>query len=104
MERAYPEVCDRHVEQRFDAAPHLGRCLVGERDCQQALWRQSLDIDQPGGAMYEHARLAAAGTGDDERRLGRRRNSFALRVVEIFEDGRDVHEVLQCRSRGSAAS
>jgi hypothetical protein len=41
--------------------------------------------------MREHARLAAAGTGQYEHGSDRRRHSFALRVVERIEDGRNVH-------------
>ena len=50
------------------------------------------DVDQPGGAMHQHAGLAAAGAGDNEHRLGRRRHSFPLRVIQRFEDGGNVHQ------------
>ncbi len=92
MKRADPQMVDGHAEQRLDAATHLGRCLVGKRDGQQALRRHALDIDQPGGPVHEHARLAAAGAGDDQRRLGGRRDGLALRIVEGFEYRGDVHE------------
>ena len=66
---ADPEVLHRTFEQGFDAAAHLGSGLVGKGDRQQALRRNTLDVDQPGGAVHQHTRLAAAGAGDDQRRL-----------------------------------
>ena len=37
VERADPQVSDRHVEQRLDPAPHFGRRLVGEGYGEQAV-------------------------------------------------------------------
>ncbi len=92
VKRADPQVTDRHAEQRLDPAAHLGRRLVGECDREQALRRHALDVDQPGGPVHQDARLAAAGAGDDQRRLGGRRDGLALRIVEGFENRGDVHE------------
>ena len=92
VKRADPQVTDGHVEQRLDTAAHLGRRLVGKRDCEQALWRHALDIDQPRGPVYEHARLAAAGAGDYQGRFCGGRDGLPLRVVEGFENRGDVHE------------
>ncbi len=92
VERAYPQVADGHAEQRLDTAAHFRRGLVGKRHGQQALRRDALDIDQPGGAVHEHAGLAAAGAGDNERRLGGRGDGLPLRVVQGFQYRGDVHE------------
>ncbi len=92
VERADPQVADGHVEQRLDAATHLRRRLVGERDGEKALGRHALDVDQPGRPVHEHARLAAAGPGDNEGRLRRGGDGQPLRIVEGFEYRGDVHE------------
>ena len=77
---------------RLDAAAHLARGLVGERHRQDAVRRHVLDLHQPGDPMRQHARLAAAGAGQHQRRRERRGHGRALRVVETAEDGSDVHE------------
>ena len=78
---ADPEMLYGQIQQRLDTAAHLRGGLVRERYREQAIWRDLLDFDQPGGAMHEHARLAAAGAGYDERGFGRCSNGLALRVV-----------------------
>ncbi len=81
VKRSNPEMADRDIEQVFDPPAHLGRGLVRKRDGEQALWRYALDIDQPRGPVHQHARLATACPGDDQCRLGRGGDGFALRVV-----------------------
>jgi hypothetical protein len=44
--------------------------------------------------MYEHTRLAAAGSRDDEHGFGRSRDRLTLRVIEVFKDRCDVHSAL----------
>ena len=91
VKRADPEVIDRHVQQRLDAPAHLGGGLVGKGHREQALRRYALDVDQPGGTVDKHTGLAAAGAGNDQRRLGRRGDGLTLRVVQRFQDRGDVH-------------
>ena len=43
----------------------------------------TLDVDKPGRAMHEHARLAATGAGNYEGRFGRRRNGLTLGVIQV---------------------
>ena len=82
VKRANPEVLHRQFEQGLDATAHLGGRLVGKRHGQQALWRDALDIDEPGGAVDEHARLAAAGASNDERGFCGCGDGLTLRVVQ----------------------
>ena len=91
VKSAYPQVIDGRAEQALNATAHLSSGFVGKRNGEQALWRYTLDIDEPGSAVYQHAGFATAGPCDDERRLGRRRNSLTLRVIEGFEYGCNVH-------------
>ena len=87
VEGADPERASRDVEQRLDAAAHLGGRLVGEGDGQQALGCQARFLDQPGRAVGQHAGLAAAGTREHQRRRERRAHGRALRRVERVEEG-----------------
>ena len=66
----------------LDAAAHLARGLVRERHRENAVRRGVFDLHQPGDAMREHARLAAARAGEHERRRERRGDGRALRIVE----------------------
>ena len=61
------------------------RRLVGEGDREHAGGRHLPGLDQPGDARGEHARLAAARAGEDQRRLVRQRDGFELRLVETGE-------------------
>ena len=82
VKRAYPQVVHGRPEQAFDTTAHFCGRLVGKGDSEQALWRNSLDIDEPGGTMHEHAGLAAAGTGNDEHGSCGRSYRLTLRVIE----------------------
>ena len=93
VERADPQVARRHAEQRLDAVAHLGRGLVRERHGEHVLRRDAADADDPRDAVHEHTRLAAARTGEHERRTIRRRNGLALRVVQGVDDVGNVHRV-----------
>ena len=93
VERADPQVARRHAEQRLDAVAHLGRGLVRERHGEHVLRGDAVDADDPRDAVHEHARLAAAGAGEHERRAIRRRDGLALRVVQRVDDVGDVHRV-----------
>ena len=98
VERADPEIARRHAEQRLDAIAHLGRRLVRERDGEHVLRRYAVDADDPRNSVHEHARLAAAGAGQHERRAVRRRDGLALRVVQRIDDVGDVHRVAKRRA------
>ena len=91
VERADPERSGRQAELRLDAMAHLGGGLVGERDGQDAVRRDALDLHQPLDAVRQHARLAAARAGEHERRQQRGSDGLPLRVVERRENVGDVH-------------
>ncbi len=91
VERADPKRAARHAEQRLDAAAHLAGGLVGEGHREDRVRRGAVLRDQPGDAVHEHARLAAAGPGEHEYRAGRRADGGALRIVELREEGFGLH-------------
>jgi hypothetical protein len=74
-----------HSEPPVDAAAHFRGGLVGEGDREDAVRRDTLHLDEPGNAVYQHARLAAARTGEHQRRAERRGHRLALRVVQTVE-------------------
>src|SRR5690606_26333582 len=84
-------------EQRFDSAAHFAGSLVRESDGEDAVRRGTLDLYEPGDAMREHARLAAARAGQHERRRERRGNRGALRLVEAVENAGNVHSRIVAR-------
>ena len=86
VEGADPERVGGHAEQRLDAPAHLGGGLVRERDRHQAVRRNAVLEDQPGGAMRQHARLAAAGAGEHEHGPERRGDGGALFLVQRLEE------------------
>ena len=65
VERADPEVIDRHVQQFLDTPAHLRSGLVGERNGNNAERRNILHLDEPRDPVHEHAGLAAAGARND---------------------------------------
>jgi hypothetical protein len=93
---AYPQVVYGHLQQGLDAAAHFRGSLVGKGYGQQALRRDAFDIDEPGGTMSKDARLAAAGTGDDQQWSGWRRNGFSLSLIQRFEYRCNVHLRVGC--------
>ena len=68
VERGHPHLLRHRPDERADAGLHLLRGLVGEGDRQDLERRHVLLFDQVGDAVGEHARLARAGTGDDQKR------------------------------------
>jgi hypothetical protein len=91
VKRADPQVADRHPEQPLYTPAHLRRRLVRERHGEECVRRDALDVDQPGRPVHENTRLAAAGAGDHQRRLGRRCDRLPLGVVQGLENRRYVH-------------
>jgi hypothetical protein len=91
VKRADPERRRGHAELRFDAVAHLGRGLVRERDGEDAVRRDALDLHEPLDAVREHSGLAAACAREHERGLQRGSHGLTLRVVERREYVGDVH-------------
>ena len=81
VEGADPERRARHAEERLDAAAHLARGLVGEGDGEDAVRRGALGLDEPGDAVHQHARLAAARAGEHHHGTDGRGHGLALGVV-----------------------
>jgi hypothetical protein len=73
------------AEQRRDALAHLARRLVGEGNGEDAPGRHALVRHKVGDAVCDHARLAAAGPGDDQHRAFGGRDSAALFRIEVRE-------------------
>src|SRR6185312_17248881 len=65
---------------------HLARRLVGERDGQDPGGAHRARLNQVRDARGEDAGLAAAGTGEDQRRFARQRDRLELLGIEIGEE------------------
>ena len=88
---ADPKLPGGRVKQRFNAGAHLVGRLVGEGDRKQVPWRGALRAYQPGGAMHQHARLAAAGAGQYQHRLLSRRHGLPLGGIQRLENMGYIH-------------
>ena len=73
-------------EELGNARAHFASGLVGERDRQDLVWSHSTVADQAGDACGEHARLAGAGTGQDQRRTNVMKNGFTLTRIEASRE------------------
>ncbi len=82
MERPDPQARGFGAKQRGDAAAHLARRLVRERDREDALGPHAAVFDQMGDPRGEHARLARARAREHEQRAARMLHRRALGVVE----------------------
>ena len=82
VEGAAPEAVGGGAGELLDALEHLAGGLVGEGQQQDAPGGDAL-IQQPGDAVGQRARLAAAGAGDDERMPLRRRHGGILLGVQL---------------------
>ena len=100
VEGSDPERIRRHAEKRLDPPAHLGRSLVRERDCHQAVRRDAVLDDQPGCTMREDAGFSAAGTGEDEHGPDRRRHGGALLVVQRLKEVLVGHGRADSKRRG----
>ena len=85
VEGAYPERPAGVPEQPLDTAAHFRGGLVGEGDREDAVRRDPLYLNEPGHAVHQHARLAAARAGQHQRRLERRGHRLALGIVQTIE-------------------
>jgi hypothetical protein len=85
VERADPHAAGVHRRQRRQTQHHLARGLVGERHREDRLRPGLAGGEQPRDAGGEHARLAAARAGEDQRRRLRQRDRGELLGVEVFE-------------------
>ena len=84
---------DRHplsdlAEQGRHALPHLGRCLVRERDGEDLARPRLAGVDQARDPPGEHARLPGAGSGDDQQGGPAVFDGFALLRVQSVEQVR----------------
>ncbi|MEA3219929.1 MAG: hypothetical protein OZX49_01025 [Immundisolibacter sp.] len=91
VKRAHPHAPRRHRYQLADALAHLGRGLVGEGDGQNLQRRGTLDLDQPGDAVRQHAGLAAAGAGQHQGGLAGVGDGLALRRVQAVDLAFETH-------------
>ena len=81
-----------HVDRQHARQPrqHLLRRLVGEGHRHHAAGRDLAGLDQPGDARRQHARLARAGAGQDQRRPRRQGHGGELLGVEVAQQAGDV--------------
>ena len=75
----------RLCEQSLDAAPHLARGFVGERDGQNGPGRDSVLVDQVGDAVRDDARFAAAGAGEDQQQALDMSGRFVLLGIQALK-------------------
>ena len=85
VEGADPHAARVHRRQRRKAGQHLLGGLVGERHRKDRQRARLAGGEQPRDARRQHARLAAAGAGKDQRRRVRQRHRGELFGVEILE-------------------
>src|SRR5579884_2913155 len=85
----------RLSRQGRDSLLHLPRRLVREGDSQDVVRADVSYVDQVGDTMREDARLATAGTGEDEHRPVAVRHRLTLWLVEGIEDAADL--AARCR-------
>ena len=77
-----------HRRHRRQADEHLLRRLVRERDGEDRQRRRLARREQPRDARRQHARLAAARAGEDQRRSMRQRDGGELLGIEVGEKGK----------------
>ena len=95
VEGHHPHGAGAVADERLDALAHLLRGLVGERDREDLAGTRPLRVHQVGDPVGQHARLARAGAGQDERVLARQRHGRLLFGIEIAQErrrGRDFWE------------
>ena len=87
VKRADPHAAHVDGRHRRQAHEHLLRRLVRERDGENRQRRRLPGREQPREARGEHARLAAARAGQDQRRSMRQRDGGELLGIEVGEKG-----------------
>ena len=87
VERADPQARRRGPDGALDALAHLARGAVREREREDRLGADAA-LEQPRDARGEHAGLARAGAGDDQRGAALVLDGVALRGVERKRLGR----------------
>ena len=112
VEGTHPHAAHGDRQHRAQPREHFLGGLVGESHGQHAAWRELPGLDQPGDAGGQHARLARAGTGQDQRRTRRQRDRGELLGVEPAQQafgggqrgtlvGRDLAGGLERRGAGA---
>ena len=87
VEGSHPHAAGVDRQHRRQPGQHFLRRLVGEGHREHAHRADLPGLDQPGHARGQHARLAAARAGQDQRGLMRQRDSFELMFVKTGEKG-----------------
>ncbi len=77
--------------QLIQTRAHFAGGLVGERHRQDRPRRYAFHLGQPANAVGEYAGFAGTGAREHEVMAGRGANGFALRVVELVDQVRDIH-------------
>ena len=75
----------RVAEKLLDALGHLGGSLVGEGDGEDGVWRDAALLDEVSDAVRDDARLARAGSGEDEHRAVDGFDGLTLLGIEFVE-------------------
>ena len=82
MERSHPDRARGQIEEMLDPAAHLAGGLIGKGHSQDFPGLGSPLLDQPGDAMRQDARFAAARAGKDQQRAIIGRHGSALRRIQ----------------------
>ncbi len=91
-----PDRARRLAEHALEPFAHLPRRLVREGDRKDLVRLHPARADEVSDAIGEDARLAGAGSGDDEKRPFRREDGLPLGLVQVGEvalGSRDGHAV-----------
>jgi hypothetical protein len=90
--------CGRPASQhRGQAREHLARRLVREGDREHPGRAHGAGLDEVGDARGEHARLAAAGPGEDEGGFARKGDGPELLGIETGKEiGHGIRTLLGC--------
>ena len=100
VEGAHPHAAGVDRQHRRQPGHHFLRRLVGKSHGKQAHRTDLAGLDQPGHACGQYAGLAAAGAGENQRRLVRQRDGFELLIVEAGEERRSSGDSGGRRRRG----